>query len=345
MPWQACSPGCGYGGGVGLLDSTFWGRQQITGQTIPCVRRSVIDYRGYPMRNVIRAAVVVLAMACAAPVAAGPFEDGETAWRNGDHATALRLFRALAEEGKPAAQARLGLMYFVGIGGVPQNYAEAAKWYRLSANQGTASPQTMLGLMYARGQGVPQDYVEAVRWYRKAAEQGFAAAQTHLGVMYEEGRGVPQDYVEAHKWWNLAAAQGNADAVKNRDIVAKRMTPAQIAEAQKLAREWKPKKPVKEDVKEGVAAWVNHDYATAIKLWRPFAEQGDAVAQFWLGYVYRWGEGVPMDYTYAYKWWSLAAARGFGDAAKLRNTLANLMTPTQIADAQKLAREWKPTKQ
>jgi uncharacterized protein len=59
--------------------------------------------------------------------------------------------------------------------------------------------------------------------------------------MYGAGLGVPQDYALAHMWVNLAAAGGHKDAVKNRDIVAAKMTPAQIAEAQKLAREWKPK--------------------------------------------------------------------------------------------------------
>ena len=58
--------------------------------------------------------------------------------------------------------------------------------------------------------------------------------------MYAIGQGIIQDYVQAHKWWNLAAVNGNATAQKNRDLVADLMTPAQIAEAQKLAREWKP---------------------------------------------------------------------------------------------------------
>ena len=91
--------------------------------------------------------------------------------------------------------------------------------------------------------GVPQDYAEALKWYRLAADQGHASAQCNLGVMYANGEGVPQDYVRAHMWFNLSAAQGDQDAAKNRDDVAKRMTPAQIAEAQKLAREWQPKRP------------------------------------------------------------------------------------------------------
>ena len=70
---------------------------------------------------------------------------------------------------------------------------------------------------------------------------GNSDAQHNLGVMYYSGRGVPQDYVQAHMWWSLAAAKGDADAINNLDQIAAKMTPAQIAEAQKLAREWKPK--------------------------------------------------------------------------------------------------------
>ena len=62
----------------------------------------------------------------------------------------------------------------------------------------------------------------------------------NLGVMYAEGRGVPQDYVRAHMWFNLSAAKGEQRAVKVLDMAERRMTPAQIAEAQKLAREWTP---------------------------------------------------------------------------------------------------------
>jgi uncharacterized protein len=103
--------------------------------------------------------------------------------------------------------------------------------------------QYNLGFMYASGQGVPQDYAEAVKWYRLSAAQGDAMAQSNLGVMYVNGQGVPQDYVQAHMWFNLAAAQGNADTVKNHDIAASKMTPAQIAEAQRMTREWLSKHP------------------------------------------------------------------------------------------------------
>ena len=116
------------------------------------------------------------------------------------------------------------------------------RWYRLAAEQCDALAQCNLGYMYDTGRGVPQDYKEALRWYRLAAEQGFASAQFNLGLMYDTGQGVPQDCVQAHMWFNLAGAAGDPDGVKNRDIVTAKMTPAQIAEAQRLAREWKPQK-------------------------------------------------------------------------------------------------------
>ena len=96
--------------------------------------------------------------------------------------------------------------------------------------------------MYTFGEGVPRDDVEAAKWLRLAAEQGRAAAQHNLGFQYQQGLGVPQDYIEAHKWFNLAASQLSGEkrdlAVSHREETATMMTPAQIAEAQRLAREW-----------------------------------------------------------------------------------------------------------
>jgi TPR repeat protein len=91
--------------------------------------------------------------------------------------------------------------------------------------------------MYSIGDGVPQDGKTAVKWYKLAAGQGYANAQNNLGFMYANGKGVPQDYILGHMWWNLAASSGNKDAVLGRDAVSKRMTPADISTAQKLARE------------------------------------------------------------------------------------------------------------
>jgi len=103
--------------------------------------------------------------------------------------------------------------------------------------------------MYALGEGVQRDYAEAARWYRRAAEQGNAQAQYWLGRAYALGEGVTQNFVDAHMWLNLAAtyALRASDAAeldrasRARDGIAQKMTPAQLAEAQRLAREFKPK--------------------------------------------------------------------------------------------------------
>ena len=133
--------------------------------------------------------------------------------------------------------------------GVPQDHVQAVAWYRKAADQGDADAQFSLGVMYENGRGVPRDYVKAVAWYRKAADQGDADAQFSLGVKYADGQGVPQDRVQAYKWFNLAASRFAATeredrdkAAQGRDSVAAKMTPAQIAEARRLARAWKPAK-------------------------------------------------------------------------------------------------------
>ncbi len=121
------------------------------------------------------------------------------------------------------------------------DYATALKEWRTLAEQGDALAQTNLGVLYAKGEGVPQDDEQAAKWFRLAAEQGNGNAQFNLGLLHDKGQGVPQDDVQAHMWFNLAAVQGNEGGRKGRNTVAETMTPAQLADAQRLAREWKPK--------------------------------------------------------------------------------------------------------
>ena len=128
------------------------------------------------------------------------FRKGDEAYMSGDYATALKEWTPLAEQGNTYAQYNLGIMYY-------------------------------------NGKGVPQDYKEAVKWYTLSAEQGHIKAQNNLGAMYGEGQGVLQDYVKAHMWYNISASNGNDTGGKNRDVKAKQMTPSQIEEAQRLAKE------------------------------------------------------------------------------------------------------------
>jgi TPR repeat protein len=156
------------------------------------------------MRRILGSLLIVLMLTVGGGIAsAGPLEDGVASYQRSDFASALRLLRPLADHGN-------------------------------------ADAQYDLGLMYANAQGVVQDFREAEKWFRIAAEQGHAAAQFNLGVMYVAGQVVPQNYVLAHVWFNLASAQGDQEAATGREIIARLMTPAQIAEAQKLARGWNP---------------------------------------------------------------------------------------------------------
>lgn len=117
------------------------------------------------------------------------------------------------------------------------DYTAAARELGVLAGQGNTRAQTLLGALYSEGQGVVQNYREAVKWYRLAAEQGDGIAQYNLGAMYFEGQGVTQDYMYAHMWFNIAASNGTGRAIKFRDFVAGKMTAAQIARAQELARQ------------------------------------------------------------------------------------------------------------
>lgn len=149
--------------------------------------------------------------------------------------------RKSAEEGNTGAQNELGLLYKEGHG-VPQDYGQAKHWFEKAVEQGHAGAQVNLGMLYLFGQGASESDQMALFWFRQAAEQEDVVAFEKMGFMYAQGRGVPQDFIQAHMWYNLAAAHGEKSAFESRDVLARRMTAAQIAEAQKLAREWKPKK-------------------------------------------------------------------------------------------------------
>ena len=163
-----------------------------------------------------------------------------------DDVEATRWFRMAAEQGNMFAQNALGAHYAAGIG-VSEDDAQAVQWWLLAAEQGLALAEFNLGLKYSTGEGVPLDEVEAARWFRLAAEQGHLGAQEFLGAKYWIGMGVVQDYVQSHMWLHLAASRLTGEdrekAVEAGDSVALLMTPAQIAEAQRLAREWETAHP------------------------------------------------------------------------------------------------------
>lgn len=161
-----------------------------------------------------RMILIGLVLGVSSPASADEYADSVAATRRGDHATAFKRLKPLAEKGDVKAQSDLGALYLAGQG-APQNAAEGVKWLRRAADQGLAAAQFNLGVLYLDGGPVGVDYAEAMKWSLRAASQGLAAAQLNVGSMYYEGKGVAQDFAEAARWIRLAAINGDAEAQLN----------------------------------------------------------------------------------------------------------------------------------
>lgn len=164
-----------------------------------------------------------------------------------DYAEAAKWYRKSAEMGLSKAQDNLGYMYLMGYG-VSQNHATAVRWFRKAADHDYASAQKNLGVMYYEGYGVSQDYVQAHMWFNLAASSsggshGFGGRRRDNQVQItEEQLAALGAFVSDWRSESEIKAANNISALgtKGRDMVAAKMTPAQIAEAQRLARKWKP---------------------------------------------------------------------------------------------------------
>jgi hypothetical protein len=188
------------------------------------------------------------------------YDDGQGVPR--DYKEAVKWYRLAAEQGHSESQYNFGLAYHRGQG-VPQDYKKAFKWLLKSAEQknikaqqlirtnydqwhkqsaelGDLYAQKFLGARYYLGLGITQDYAEAAKWYKKAAEQGDRVSQIILGAMHEKGKGISKDFVEAYKWFSISGETGK-ERMYIEKLGKRKMTTAQIAEAQKLAQEWMEK--------------------------------------------------------------------------------------------------------
>lgn len=159
-----------------------------------------------------------------------------------------------ADQGDAFAQGTLGWLYRTGEG-VAQDFSKAFQLSMAAAEQGDPQGALTLAVLHSVGLGRPVNNRDAVKWARFAAEQDCRAkkrpielcaqAQGLMGAAHLTGEGVPQDFVLAHMWANLAAAalppgEARERALGVRDAAARKMNREQIAEAQRLARDWKP---------------------------------------------------------------------------------------------------------
>lgn len=231
--------------------------------------------------------------------------------RIGD-AKAIQQVNELANSGDKRAQALLGLMYHIGEG-VSIDVNVATQWYQRAYQHGATDVAYLLGSIYEDGDGVPKDLNTAFRWYRLAADgDDNPLIKFHIAAMYEHGDGTPKDISAAIQWYSLAAKQNLPCAQSSLG-----------------------------NLYENGAGTVK-DFSAAVNLYRQAADQGDVGGMLGLGSMYRFGKGLPKDLVTAYMWLNLAASRDYESVSKVRDSLESQMTREQIAEAQKLSREWKP---
>jgi TPR repeat protein len=199
---------------------------------------------------------------------------------------------------------------------VKANPAKAVSACRRLADQGRPWAEFQYGSMYYFGLGLPKDLKEAMKWYRRSAQQGEPQAQYNLGLMYYNGTGIAQDYKQALAWYRRAAEQNQTNAQFNLGLMYY------------------------------TGQGVPQDYKEAVKWYRRAADR-ICVGAVNLGVMYGAGWGVPQDYVLAHMWLNpqrrLPPGKDLDNAIKGRDHASSLMTPTQIEEAQWLAREWKPT--
>ena len=180
------------------------------------------------------------------------------------------------------------------------------------ADAGDPRGENGLAVLYLRGDGLERNVERAVELFRSAATKGLRAAEKNLGELYAEGAGVPRDDALAAHWFGLAAAQGDSGA------------------------------QVRLGVMYAQGRGISKDHARAMALFRQSAEQGNAEAQANIGHLYRAGYGVARNYVLAYAWYGVAAASGFEMGPELRESVAQLLTPSQLEQGRSVARGlWK----
>lgn len=261
------------------------------------------------------AAVLAIGLATGASVAETPADDlalGLAALDRQDYPGAARAFAAAAEAGAPDGLFYLGRMHELGLG-TAVSLPVAAELFARGSEAGSALAGNRLGLMYLDGTGVVQDYAYGRELVCAAAEAGLDQAQFNCGVLWADGRGGETDPARAVDWYRLAAEQGHVGAMNLLGLA--------------LA---------------GGAEGVPQDLAAARGWLERTAALGNPVGLFALGQFHAEGLGVERDLVAAHVWFNLAAAYGHPQGAEARGQIEALLTPEQIRDAQKMARDWRP---
>jgi uncharacterized protein len=241
-----------------------------------------------------------------------------------DHKEALKWYRKAAEQGHDDAQWLVGNKYLLGEG-VEKNYYRAKEWFEKAASSGNQLAQEDLGRLYAGGKGVSKNYSTAIKWFQDAIEHGSRGALFALGSMYETGKGLDKDVNKATELYNKAAGLGS---LETKLVESMHLANKGDAEAQYwVGFHWLGGIRFVEDVEEG------------LRWYHKAAAQGHIGAINGLGSMYQDGYKVPQDFVLAHAWYNIGASLGDEKAKWERDQLARRMTPSQIAEAQSMARK------
>ena len=215
---------------------------------------------------------------------------------------ALEYYQKAADKGSKESQYNIGVIYANGQG-VEKNYEKALEYYQKAADQGYAQALNNIGLMYSKGEGVTKSYEKALEYYQAAADKDYGQAWYNIGVLYEDGHGVEQDFDKAAEHYRKAADLGNSSAKIILDSWKKNGTPTPI-----------PGKEPTPSPEPQPTTDPNADAQSKLDETLKKAEQGNAAAQFDLGYMYYNGRGVEVDYAKALKYYLMAADQGNASA-------------------------------
>ncbi len=252
------------------------------------------------------------------------FDGGLAAFDRGAYDAALTAWRPLADGGLAAAQLGLGVLFFDGLG-VDQDDDLAARWFARAAEAGNVEAQFNLGRMYFSGRGLGQNIEQARQWYERASDGGHAEASYNLGTLYASGALERNPLLAFHRF-DLAVAQAEPGRVRvlaerNRGLMERRLDADQVAQARTMTAEVLRGQgdavasgPAAGSYAEGLAAFNEKDYETALAAWRPAALGGDANAQLGLAVAYHDGLGVTQDLSAAASWFRRAAEQGLAEA-------------------------------
>lgn len=270
---------------------------------------------------------------------------------------AINWYRRAAEQGHIVAQRRLGEIYLNGRG-VEPNVSEATRWLGQAAQAGDMRSVYILGRAYGGQSGVPANPKRAWEFFNQAAQGGYAPAFTAMAQMLEAGFAGAVDMVQVVTLYRKAAGAGDADAALRLGELAGAgqlaglapphfVVPWAMAAARAgdtAALKWVAGQ-ADQKLRPAQAAyglWLHEQGRSTegASYLQAAAQAGEVVAQHQLGMMLAKGDGIDTNYVQAHSWLNIAAAGGHAKAAEMRGVISDLMTPEQIAEAQKIARKF-----